>query len=421
MHSRGPEVAAASGEPDRAALIDAVARVTGPELAYFSLESLLGELLDRVRDILHADTAAILLLDRDRDVLLARAARGIEQEVREGVQIPLGRGFAGRVAAQRRPIAIADVDHADILNPLLRQRGICSLLGVPLLVEGRVIGVLHVGTLHTRVFDDDDVQLLQMVADRAALAVDNAHLAEQAAMTEALQRRLLPEVLPEFPGLRLSAKYLPAPGPKVGGDWFDVFTLPDGRLAFVVGDVVGRGVVAASVMAEIRTALRAYAFEGHPLDATLNLLNDLLTSLSRNRCATVAMLALDTETDALSAVSAGHLPVLLRSPDGATDFIAHASGLPLGVHLSERYTEQRYQFPAGSTLLLYTDGLVERHGEIIDEGLTRLEQALREATPSARGPLADAIFARLSQVPESMDDVALLAIEALPPDEDTPG
>src|SRR5580704_42462 len=172
MHSRGPEVAAASGEPDRAALIDAVARVTGPELAYFSLESLLEELLDRVRDILHADTAAILLLDRDRDVLLARAARGMEQEVREGVQIPLGRGFAGLVAAHRRPIAIADVDHADILNPLLRQRGICSLLGVPLLVEGRVIGVLHVGTLHTRVFDDDDVQLLQMVADRAALAVD---------------------------------------------------------------------------------------------------------------------------------------------------------------------------------------------------------------------------------------------------------
>ena len=200
-----------------------------------------------------------------------------------------------------------------------------------------------------------------------------------------------------------------------------MFTLPDGRLAFVVGDVVGRGVVAASVMAEIRTALRAYAFEGHPLDATLNLLNDLLISLSGNRCATVAMLALDTETDALSAVSAGHLPVLLRSPDGATDFIAHASGLPLGVHLSERYTEQRYQFPAGSTLLLYTDGLVERHGEIIDEGLARLEQALREATPSARGPLADAIFARLAQVPESMDDVALLAIEALPPDADTPG
>ena len=134
------------------ALAAAVAQVTGPELAYFSLESLLEELLERVREILQADTAAILLLDRDREVLVARAARGIEEEVRTGVQIPVGRGFAGRIAAERRPIAIEDVDHADILNPLLRLRGIRSLLGVPLLVEGRVVGVMHVGTLvHARV------------------------------------------------------------------------------------------------------------------------------------------------------------------------------------------------------------------------------------------------------------------------------
>src|ERR1700686_594709 len=106
MESRGPDGEAVPGERDGEALAAAVARVTGPELAYFSLESLLEELLERVRETLRADTAAILLLDRDRDVLLARAARGIEQEVREGVQIPLGRGFAGRIAAQRRPIAI---------------------------------------------------------------------------------------------------------------------------------------------------------------------------------------------------------------------------------------------------------------------------------------------------------------------------
>jgi serine phosphatase RsbU (regulator of sigma subunit) len=415
MESRGPDVEAAPGGQHSEALAAAVARVTGPELAYFSLERLLEELLERVREILRADTAAILLLDRDRDVLLARAARGIEEEVRSGVQIPIGRGFAGRIAAEQRPIAIEDVDHADILNPLLRLRGIRSLLGVPLLVEGRVVGVMHVGTLYARVFDDDDVHVLQMVADRAALAVENAHLAEQAAMTEALQRRLLPEALPEVANLRLSAKYLPAPGPKVGGDWFDVFTLPDGRVAFTVGDVVGRGVLAASVMAEIRTALRAYAIEGHPLDKTLMLLNNLLVSTGRNRGATVAMLALDAETERLSAVSAGHLPVLLRSPDGRTEFIAHSSGLPLGVHASEHYTEEHRRFPAGSTLLLYTDGLVERRGEIIDTGLTRLKNALHAITHSDHLPVADAIFARLDQGDEATDDVALLAVESLPP------
>jgi serine phosphatase RsbU (regulator of sigma subunit) len=414
MHSLGPDVEATSGA-EHEALAAAVARVTGPELAYFSLESLLEELLERVTEILRADTAAILLLDRERDVLLARAARGIEEEVRTGVQIPVGRGFAGRIAAERRPIAIEDVNHADILNPLLRLRGIRSLLGVPLLVEGRVVGVMHVGTLHPRVFDEDDVHVLQMVGDRAALAVENAHLAEQAAMTEALQRRLLPEALPEVPGLRLSAKYLPAAGPKVGGDWFDVFTLPDGRVAFTVGDVVGRGVVAASVMAETRTALRAYANEGHPLHQILALLNDLLVAMGRNRGATVAMLALDPETKHLSAVSAGHLPALLRSPDGHTEFIAHSSGMPLGVRSSEQYTQEHRQFPAGSTLLLYTDGLIERRGEVIDAGLSRLENALRAITHSDHVPVAHAIFARLAHGGEATDDVALLAVESQPP------
>ena len=130
----------------------AVERITDSALAYLSLEDLLVELLDRIREILAADTAAILLLDPERRVLVARAARGIEEEVRQGVTIPLGGGFAGRIAAEGRPVAIEDVDHAEILNPILRLKGIRSLLGVPLIVEGRVIGVLHVGTLAPSAF-----------------------------------------------------------------------------------------------------------------------------------------------------------------------------------------------------------------------------------------------------------------------------
>ena len=107
-------------------------------------------------------------------MLRARAAKGIEEEVEQGVRIPVGRGFAGRIAAERRPIVIPDVDHGDVLNPLLREKGIRSLLGVPLLVEGRVIGVLHVGTLTPRDFTAADRDLLQLAADRAALAIDHA-------------------------------------------------------------------------------------------------------------------------------------------------------------------------------------------------------------------------------------------------------
>src|SRR5436309_2133946 len=132
----------------------------------------------RVSGVLGADTAAVLLLDEATNELVARAAKGIEQEVEAGVRIPLGRGFAGKIAAERRTIAIPDVDHADVLNPILSEKGLRSLLGAPLVVEGRVIGVLHVGSLVRRDFTEEDAQLLQLAADRMAVAIDHARLYE---------------------------------------------------------------------------------------------------------------------------------------------------------------------------------------------------------------------------------------------------
>jgi GAF domain-containing protein/anti-sigma regulatory factor (Ser/Thr protein kinase) len=397
---------------DRASI--ALAEITDAALAYLSLEDLLGELLGRVRTIIGADTAAILLLDRDRGVLVARAARGIEEEVRQGVSIPVGLGFAGRIAAERRPVAIEDVDHADILNPILRQKGIRSLLGVPLIVEGRLIGVLHVGTLERHVFTESDTGLLQMVADRAALAIDNAQLSEQRALTEVLQRRLLPETLPRIPGLTFSAKYLPAGGGAgVGGDWYDAFTLPDGRVALVIGDVVGRGMTAASVMAELRTALRAYTLERHELVHVVELLNALMLSMGRKRGATLALVALDLQTSELAVVNAGHLPPLLLGPEQACEFVGRASGPPLGSRSSSGYSEQSLSFPTGSALLLYTDGLIERRGESLDAGFERLAGAV-SAGGGPAGLLADRAFNSLVTDQELEDDVALLAVESFP-------
>jgi signal transduction histidine kinase len=157
--------------------------VTDAALAHLELDDLLDELLLRIRSILNGDTAAILLLDEATNELVARAAKGLEEEVEAGVRIPVGLGFAGRVAAERRPIILPDVDHADVLNPILREKGIKTLVGVPLLIEGEPIGVLHVGTLQPRVFDAYDVDVLQLVADRAALAIEHARVfqAERAA------------------------------------------------------------------------------------------------------------------------------------------------------------------------------------------------------------------------------------------------
>src|SRR4051794_39636804 len=187
-------------------------RLSDPMLSELGLEALLGELLDRARDALGADTAAILILDEGGEALVARAARGLEEEVERGVRVPVGGGFAGRIAAERVPIFIVDVDHADILNPILREKGVRSLLGVPLVVQGRAIGVLHVGTLQPREFTDDDAALLQLVAAQAGPAIDRARLFDELDREHrsavALQRSLLPERLPDIVGVDVAARYL---------------------------------------------------------------------------------------------------------------------------------------------------------------------------------------------------------------------
>ncbi len=389
--------------------------ITDAALGYMSVEDMLSELLERIRRALEVDTAAVLLLDEDRGVLLARAARGLEEEVRQGVQVPLARGFAGRIAAEGRPIVIEDLDRADVVNPILRQRGIRSMLGVPVRVEGRVIGVMHIGTLVRRLFEDDDVTLLQLAADRAALAIDNARLSEQRAVTAIMQRTLLPDALPQIPGMRFSAKYLPAGiGVKIGGDWYDVFQLANGRLAFVIGDVVGRGVVAASVMAEIRTALRAYMVQGHKLAEVVGMLNELLVSMGRNRSATLSIVELDPEAEELEVVTAGHLPPVLIEPDGRTRLLEHRHGLPVGARTGHAYKAFRHPFPTGSRLLLYTDGLIERRGEPIDEGLQRLTHAAESAAGRTDSSFADRVYRALLDETPLEDDVALLAIETVP-------
>jgi signal transduction histidine kinase len=152
--------------------------VTDAALAHLRLDELLNALLERTRQILEVDTCAILLLDEGTNELVAHAALGIEEEVEQGVRVPVGGGFAGRIAAEKRPVILDDVDHAHVLNPLLREKGVKSMLGVPLVVEGEVRGVFHVGSLRYRAFGDDEVELLQLVADRAALAIEHARLFE---------------------------------------------------------------------------------------------------------------------------------------------------------------------------------------------------------------------------------------------------
>jgi signal transduction histidine kinase len=165
-------------EASRAEHVRRLQSVTDAALAHLRLDELLRALLERTRQILDVDTCTILLLDEQTNELVARAALGIEEEVEQGVRIPVGGGFAGRIAAVKQPIVLDDVDHAHVLNPILREKGIRSMLGVPLLVEGEVRGVLHLGSLVPCRFQEEEVELLQLVADRAALAIEHARLFE---------------------------------------------------------------------------------------------------------------------------------------------------------------------------------------------------------------------------------------------------
>src|SRR6201997_2503435 len=174
-----------------------LARLSDPALSELGLEEFLDELLVRVRDVLAVDTVAILLYEEDSDQLIARAAKGIEEEVECGVRLPLGQGFAGRIAAERVAIFIADVDHADILNPILRQKGIRSLLGVPLIVEGSLIGVMHVGSLTPREVGQGALTVLQLSASRVVPVTERASLfaslEHEYRVSVALQQSLLPQ------------------------------------------------------------------------------------------------------------------------------------------------------------------------------------------------------------------------------------
>jgi GAF domain-containing protein/anti-sigma regulatory factor (Ser/Thr protein kinase) len=397
-------------ERERAALrtLQALQRVTEVGLSYLPLNQLLTELLERMTEILGADTAAFLLLDEDGDELVATAAKGIEEEVAQGVRIPVGRGFAGRIAAQRQAVRIDDVDHADILNPILRERGIRSLLGVPLLVEDEVIGVLHVGTLTPRRFTDEDAELLQLAADRAATSIERARAFHQRGVVEALQQSLVPERLPVVPGLAMEARYRPAVRRGgIGGDWYDAFVLARGGVALVAGDVMGHGISAAAMMAQMRTGLRAYAMDGHSPAGIVERLNRLALMLGAHQMTTLILAVLDLDAELLRIVSAGHLPPVLRRSDGTATVLDVESDVPLGVSSLSKYREYEFDMPAGGTVVLVTDGAVEVRGESLELGLERLRALV--ARESELGVMCEAVARGDARGRPADDDVAVLA------------
>jgi hypothetical protein len=383
--------------------------ITDAALSQLDDQDFLVELVERVKAVLRTDTAAVLLLDSSGN-LIATAAAGLEEEVRQGVRIPVGRGFAGRIAAERRPVVLDHVDHSTVLNPILMAKGIRALLGVPMVAGGNVIGVMHVGSLTPREFTADDVDLLQLAADRAATAVHSLSARADRIAAAALQQSLLPSALPAIRGVQMAARYVPGRG-VVGGDWYDVFTLPSGELCVVIGDVAGSGLPAAVIMGRMRSALRAYALQSADPAKVLDRLDRKMQYFEPGAMATVAYAVFDRSMDRAHIASAGHLPPVFVTPGQPAALADVVGDLMIGVDPGMRRRVTTVKVPPGALLCFYTDGLVERPETPLDEGLAKLCQAITAEPPES---VCASVMAAMVGTESVRDDIALLVFRREP-------
>jgi serine phosphatase RsbU (regulator of sigma subunit) len=388
----------------------AIQSITDAALSRLDDRELLIEILDRIREILRADTVAVLLLDFSAGQLIATAAAGLEEEVRQGVRIPVGRGFAGRIAAEHRPVILDRVDHTTVLNPILLEKGIRSMMGVPMVARGRVTGVMHVGSLTPRQFTSHDVELLQLAADRAAAAVQSMAAHADRVAVEALQRSLIPSALPAVAGTEMAGRYVPGSG-VVGGDWYDVFTLPSGELCVVIGDVAGSGLPAAVIMGRMRSALRAYALETPDPAEALRRLDRKMQHFEPDALATVLYAVFDPALDQVRVCMAGHFPPVIALPGQPAELASIATGLMIGVSPDAPRRVTTLPIPAGALLCFYTDGLIERPGQLIDDGLERLRRIVIAQPPEV---VCAEVMGELVGSESARDDIALLIIRRRP-------
>jgi phosphoserine phosphatase RsbU/P len=390
--------------------LENIQAITDEAFAYMNVEDFLDNLLERVRQVLTVDTAVVLLLDRGGRHLVATAARGLEEEVSQAAHVPMGKGFVGRVAAERRPIYVEDVTSAQGFNVLLVRRGVRSLLGVPLIAGGRLLGVLHVGTLVTHRFTADETEFLQLAAARAAMAVQSLLSRAERAGARELQHSLVPAELPAVPGHELAARYRPGKE-SVGGDWYDVFSLPSGEVGVVMGDVAGHGLPAAVVMGRMRSALRAYALESADPAEVLGKLDRKIQHFEPDATATVIYAVRDLATDLIRLSSAGHWPPVIALPGCPTRPVELPIGLLIGSGEDIPRTTTTLEFPAGALLCLYTDGLIERRDNRIRDGIARLCDVV------SGGPLetvSAAVMAAFIGREPPEDDIALLLMRRAP-------
>ncbi|MET7381192.1 SpoIIE family protein phosphatase [Streptomyces sp. NPDC005526] len=392
------------------AALHRLVRLVVPRLADWAIIDLLAE-SDEVRRslVVQADDGGLVTredlqgpmppLPEQSSLPLSRALRGAASTV-VGPETYQGEADSGIAVEQRRLFDTTGM-HSAVIAPISSLR--------------EVLGALTLGrSRRPEPFTVADLPLLEDITRRAGLALENARLYQrQRKVAETMQRHLLPQ-LPTVAHLEMTARYLPAPdASQVGGDWYDAFVLSDGATALAIGDVVGHDLEAAAGMAQLRNMLRAYAWSEQRLPSMIvEWLDHATQHLSEVSMATMIFARISPLTGGqweLSWTNAGHPPPLLITQDGRSRYLTQGHGLLLGTRANRARVDASAVLPPGSTLVLYTDGLVEAPRRLIDDGLDRLR---RQAASLSHQPLesfTDQLLVRV-RPEDNDDDVAILAL-----------
>ncbi|HWH13930.1 MAG TPA: SpoIIE family protein phosphatase, partial [Miltoncostaeaceae bacterium] len=363
-----------------------------------------------------ADAAIVAV--RDGDVLRALAIEGYDEAVRDRLaSIPLDAGLPLAHAVRTgEHVWLGSRDEWVRRGFRAPSPGLSGAAVAPLVVGGRIIGAVGFRFLRPeRTFSSQEVDYLATLAAQCAQALDRARLHQaEHEMAETLQRSLLPSSLPERDHLVLAARYRPGThGTEAGGDWYEVLDLPDGCVALVVGDVVGKGPSAAAVMGQLRSALAAYLLDGHAPGEALARLNRFAARVPGALATTAVCVVLDTTTGHARYSSAGHPSPVLRDREG-TRLLESVGGPPLAAVADAAFPAGEVHLRPGACLLLFSDGLFERRQERLDDGLARLVEVVGGTPAEDVEGLADAVIAGMGAVHAFADDVALVAARLLP-------
>ncbi|SDC94107.1 Serine phosphatase RsbU, regulator of sigma subunit [Streptomyces sp. AmelKG-A3] len=381
------------------------------------LPTVLRRVVRTAMDLVGARYGALGVLDDSGEFLAEFIPLGLtsqELENLSGVELPRGRGLLGHLIRHPEPLRVADIGrHPESAGFPPGHPPMRTLLGVAISVRGRIYGNLYLSDRHDgKPFDLHDEGMIRALAGTAGVAIENARLFQQVrGSSEQFQRLLLPRLLEVAP-LEACTFYRPASPPgHLGGDWYDAFKLPDGSCVAVIGDVVGHDLKAAAVMSRTRSMLRALSFDGQAAPSTaLGRLDRIMLATGEHTLTTACVARIRPHEGGWEICwsNAGHPPPLVLLPGGEARYLEAEADLPLGVYPGMSRSDHTCTLPPGSTVVFFTDGLVERHDQALQRGLDSLAATARRLA----GERADRLCAALAdhRPSDGRDDMAVLVL-----------